>query len=288
MRRFLTIALLAAPLVFTPGASGQRMGTPPAVPFFGGSTFTPGFAQPTVTPGFAQPIGVSPGMTSAGPAGFDGGRGLSVRGSTGFRRNPRFHVGLVGSSFPHFHHRHFVPAFVPFYPYVPYTQQVIYQPVVATSDEEDRYAGEDREPDREPARPLVIELHGNRYERHYLEDKDADFYGNDYADSREWARHRRHAGRGEKERAAERAEEAETAKPVERPPTVLIFRNGSRLEVHDYAVVGGTLFEFSEDRTHAVLISELDLPATLRENRERGLDLHLPAASSMNPGVRRP
>ena len=299
MRRFVTIALLVAPLVFAPGASGQRMGTPPTVTSFGGSTFTPGFAQPMVTPGFAQPIGAPPSVISLGPAGFGGGSGLSVAGSISFGRNPQFHVGTVGSSFPHFHHHHFVPVFVPLYPYVPYTQQVIYQPVVATSDEEDRYAREDREPYREPARPLVIERHGDRYERRYLEDEDSDLYGDYYADSREQRRHRRYAGRREEEREAERirrrrererTEEAEAraTKPVERPATVLIFRNGSRLEVHNYAIVGGTLFELSEAGTHTVLISELDLPATVRENRERGLDFRLPAASSLNLVIKRP
>ena len=299
MRRFLTIALLVAPLILAPGASGQGMGAPPTVPSFGGGTFTPGFAQPMVTPGFAQPIGGPSSVTSLGRAGLGGDRGLSVPGSIGFGRNPQFRAGMVGSSSHRFHHRHFVPVFVPFYPYVPYTQQVIYQPVEANAGEEDRYAREDREPDRPPARSLLIELHGDRYERRYLGNEDSDLHPDYSGDSPEQRRHRRYAGRREEDREAERfrgrrererAQEAEAgaAKPVERSATVLILRNGSRLEVHDYAVVGGTLFELSEDRTQTVRISELDLPATIRENRERGLDFRLPAPADLRPVIKRP
>jgi plasmid stabilization system protein ParE len=59
-------------------------------------------------------------------------------------------------------------------------------------------------------------------------------------------------------------------------PTVLIFRDKHTQEVQNYAIVGGTLWIFSEQRTTKLPLSWLDIEATSKANQDRGLDFQLP------------
>lgn len=71
---------------------------------------------------------------------------------------------------------------------------------------------------------------------------------------------------------------------VAQPATVLVFKDGHRLEVVNYAIVGETLFDFSADRTHKILISDLDIGATQKANEASGVEFKLPpgeAASTL-------
>jgi hypothetical protein len=61
------------------------------------------------------------------------------------------------------------------------------------------------------------------------------------------------------------------------PATVLIFKDGHKSEVQNYAIVGGTLFDFTDGRSHKILLADLDLPATLKANDDRGVDFQIPA-----------
>ncbi len=61
------------------------------------------------------------------------------------------------------------------------------------------------------------------------------------------------------------------------PDTVLIFKDGHKSEVQNYAIVGGTLFDYSDGRSHKILLADLDLPATLKANDDRGVDFQIPA-----------
>jgi hypothetical protein len=71
-------------------------------------------------------------------------------------------------------------------------------------------------------------------------------------------------------REAERTEAA--------PATVLVFRDEHKQEIHNYAIVGQTLWNFSPQHTQKIPLSDLDLPATTKANDERGVDFHLPGA----------
>ena len=62
--------------------------------------------------------------------------------------------------------------------------------------------------------------------------------------------------------------------------TVLIFKDGHRSEVENYAVVGNTLFDFATDRTHKIPLADLDLIATQKVNEDRGVDFQIPDATS--------
>ena len=61
-----------------------------------------------------------------------------------------------------------------------------------------------------------------------------------------------------------------------RASTVLVFRDHHSLEIQDYAIVGKTLWVFTEQRSRKILISELDVPATTKANDARGIDFRLP------------
>lgn len=62
------------------------------------------------------------------------------------------------------------------------------------------------------------------------------------------------------------------------PATVLVFRDEHKQEIHNYAIVGQTLFNFNPQHTQKIPLSDLDIPATTKENDEHGVDFHVPAA----------
>jgi len=63
------------------------------------------------------------------------------------------------------------------------------------------------------------------------------------------------------------------------PSTVLVFKDGHRSDVLNYAIVGDTLFDFGAGRTRKILLADLDLPATRKANDERGVDFQIPASA---------
>jgi hypothetical protein len=67
------------------------------------------------------------------------------------------------------------------------------------------------------------------------------------------------------------------------PATVLVYKDGHKAEVKNYAILGDTLFEFDGNLSHKVLLAALDLAATQRANDERGVDFHIPGQKSATP-----
>jgi hypothetical protein len=59
-------------------------------------------------------------------------------------------------------------------------------------------------------------------------------------------------------------------------PTLLVFRDKHTQEVHNYAVVGGTLWIFSEQRATKLPLSWLDIDATTKANEDRGVNFRVP------------
>jgi hypothetical protein len=59
-------------------------------------------------------------------------------------------------------------------------------------------------------------------------------------------------------------------------PTMLVFRDKHTQEVQNYAVVGGTLWIFNQQRAIKLPLSWLDLDATAKANDERGVDFQIP------------
>ncbi|MFY9561762.1 MAG: hypothetical protein WAQ52_16125 [Terriglobales bacterium] len=195
--------------------------------------------------GFGGSTSMSPGVaasvTSLGPNGFGG--------NARFRNccfNPFFQTG---SQPPIFFHRHrargaFFPVAVPVYS-VPYTPVIIVQPEAAYYAEEDYEGG-----------PTIFDRRGSRYNR----------------------------PREREVEPAPAAQPAAVAAPPEpvvpQPSTVLVFKDGHQSELQNYAIVGDTLFDLADNRTHKILLANLDLLATRKANDARGVDFQIPASSA--------
>ena len=59
------------------------------------------------------------------------------------------------------------------------------------------------------------------------------------------------------------------------PATVFIFKDGHQMETKNYAIMGGTLFDFSGKTLKKIQIDELDSAATLKANDDRGTVMKL-------------
>jgi hypothetical protein len=123
--------------------------------------------------------------------------------------------------------------------------------------------------DPKPAAPLLIEWQGDRYVR-----------------------------RTETTAANARATQpdyvvAATQQPMDRhssaaplsepPPAMFVFRDGHREESSDYSIISGVIYARGDYWTSGswskqIPLAQLDLPATLKVNRERGVTFRLPTA----------
>ncbi len=69
----------------------------------------------------------------------------------------------------------------------------------------------------------------------------------------------------------------EAAPPAqETPSTVLVFKDGRRLEANNYAVVGQTLWVLNSQQAQKYPVSQLDVEESRRLNAERGIDFAVP------------
>ncbi|MGD1211969.1 MAG: hypothetical protein ABR973_11505 [Candidatus Acidiferrales bacterium] len=126
------------------------------------------------------------------------------------------------------------------------------------------------EPVRNPPESLLLELQGDHWVR-------ITNYGQSQIDEQ--------SAQPESERAsnlpsARRIQAAEP--PSELPPAVLVFRDGHTEEIRKYMIVGTTIYTGADywssgSWTQKVQIAELDVPATLKLNQERGAKFSLPS-----------
>jgi hypothetical protein len=75
------------------------------------------------------------------------------------------------------------------------------------------------------------------------------------------------------------------------PPAILVYRDGRSEELSSYSIIGTTLYTKADYLTtgawtRKVLLADLDLPATIKQNQERGVKFDLP--SGPNEVVLRP
>lgn len=176
-----------------------------------------------------------------------------------------------------FHHRPFGPPAIflgsPFYadyvepsatPPTP-PQVVIVQP-----------ANGSQPPSEVKTEPLLIELQGDHYVR--------------FGGKHESAERSATASPDYAEEVHATASKDQRARP-ELPSAILIFRDGHREPVPEYAIVGGTLYtngDYAQTGhwTRSIQLSALDLPATIQANRDAGIKFTLPTAP--NQVVTRP
>jgi hypothetical protein len=63
---------------------------------------------------------------------------------------------------------------------------------------------------------------------------------------------------------------------------MLVFKDGHKLEVGNYAIIGQTLFDMTPGHARKVPLADLDLEATRRQNDDRGITFQLPISSKAN------
>jgi hypothetical protein len=66
------------------------------------------------------------------------------------------------------------------------------------------------------------------------------------------------------------------------PATLLVFKDGRTVEVQNYAIQGSTLFDLTPGHRRKILIADLDLDATRRQNDDRGVSFQLPQSTRVN------
>jgi hypothetical protein len=138
-----------------------------------------------------------------------------------------------------------------------------------------------------PLEPLLIEWQGDHFERMTLSSKAAG------------------SGQGAPDYSAKSGQSLPgssgvssqgrkvVARPPRRelPPAVLVFRDGRKEEVSSYTIMSGTIYSNADywtsgSWTKKIQIADLDVPATLKLNQERGLNFVLPGGP--NEVVTRP
>jgi hypothetical protein len=87
---------------------------------------------------------------------------------------------------------------------------------------------------------------------------------------------REELAREESTKDVEASPAIEAAPAREQPETLLVFKDGHHVEVQNYAIVGDMLYDMTPGHSHKVLLADLDLDATTKQNDERGIDFRLP------------
>lgn len=87
----------------------------------------------------------------------------------------------------------------------------------------------------------------------------------------------------EKKKADQEAELQAAAEPKKsnlnsppEEPAIFIFKDGSRKELANFAVMGGNLYDLSEGKVFKVPLSTIDREATLEANAKMGREIQLP------------
>ena len=236
------LALVLGGLVFlAPGALAQINGTPASVTSINSGGH------------FNSTPGVPASITSLGPNGVQPKNQFFTQPTCCF--NPLSPSNPKPSGGQHHHHRNHTGQFFPGggAVYVPYAYPVPVGEIdggeTAADQQEDDYRGG----------PTIFDRRGPG--------QPAPFYADAYP---------QRLGRSQPEtEATPGAPTAETAVP-DQPQTVLVFRDGHQLEVQNYAVIGDTLYDLTPGRHRKILVADLDLTTTMKQNDERGIDFRLP------------
>lgn len=72
------------------------------------------------------------------------------------------------------------------------------------------------------------------------------------------------------------AQAADPANDVPQIPTKLVFKDGHQLDVENYAIVGQTLYDLTPGHARKIALASIDLPATEKQNDDRGVVFQLP------------
>jgi hypothetical protein len=204
----------------------------------------------------AQINGAPPSVTSPG----FGGRAINgppasvtSLGRNGYGPGATFSGPIAGPGHEHRRHHH----------YVEYTPPVVYAvpvPYAVDIGDTDDYADSD------------------------ADDSDANYQGGPTVFDRRGAGEESYVPpvRNVPRPHAQPADDDPSTPQPQQEPTILIFRDGHKLEVGNYAIVGATLFDLTPGHARRILLADLDLEATRKQNDDRGVIFQLPTATQAN------
>jgi hypothetical protein len=255
MRYGTGLLVICLALALTPAMQAQVNGVPPSVTSFGFGG-QPGWkgVPPSVTSfGFGGQStwhGVPPSVTSLGPLGYTPRRGTNPAPPT-FGSGP--HPG-------HHHPPRPDQPIYPVYPVYPYYYGYYlmpdpsgYGPPVAESATEPE---PQEEPEEYKGGPTIFDRRGSGM-----------LYPNEYASDDPTPVPKAHPESGQ-------APSSAPERP--QPATVLVFKDGHKQEVENYAIVGSSIFDLSSGRRQKIAVADLDVGATQKANEDRGVDFKLP------------
>src|SRR4051812_24547530 len=207
----------------------------------------------------AGSIGVQSGISGGAPHAFPVGRE--------FR-----HDGVRRGGEHRFHNRQFGNSGYPIY-YAPYAYG--YYDETTNVDANPPASANYEQPVNDEGPGLTVferrrtyELIGDKPQRASADGR----YGEHYTDSRE--------ERGASDDREQKSSPSESEKaPEPTVPTILIFRDGSHREIHNYALMGNSIYDLSVKPGQGrmkILLADLDIPATIAANDQRGIEFKLP------------
>jgi hypothetical protein len=205
-----------------------------------------GAPSSVTSPGFGGRAvnGTPPSVTSLGPRGFAPNHGVTL--STNVPRN--------GDGHHHRHHLEFTRPPVIYAVPVPYAVDL-----GATNDDDDANANAD-DPDAEyQGGPTIFDRRGSGAASYVPPVKKVPT-----------------------PHAIQDTDDAAADPEPPQPPTLLVFRDGHKLEVGNYAIVGATLFDLTPGHPRRVALADLDLEATRQQNDDRGVIFQLPPSAQAN------
>jgi hypothetical protein len=240
----LTLSLVGLPRV---PSHAQANGVPPSVTSFGFG-------------GHRDFGGVPPSVTSVGP------KGLGPTRPGRIHQPPSFSTSTPGRR----HHDHNQSTTYPYFtPYCPVVEPYAY----GGPDVEQGAAAAEEAEDQEQYQggPTIFDRRGS-----------GSAYPNDYG-----RQDAKVAVPKPPDPALDPAPEANVPTAPFRPPapvasqpnTILIFKDGHKQEVSNYAIVGTNLFDLTPGRRQKIALGDLDLPATQKANDDLGIDFELPGGN---------
>jgi hypothetical protein len=154
-------------------------------------------------------------------------------------------------------------AFAPYYP--DYGSEIVEVPVPQIVQPPEPAPAT---PERKPGESLMLELQGDHWVR-------VTNYGQSQSEEP--------LGPPESKESGARRTQAAAEPSPELPSAVLVFRDGRQEEVRKYMIVGSTIYASADywtsgSWTQKVQIADLNVPETLKLNRERGARFSLPSS----------
>jgi len=254
MRSWALAVGIALAMLAAVSASGQVNGSAPCV-----TCFNFGNHQ-----GFN---GVPPSVTSFGFGGKPGFNGapssVTSLGPNGWTlRHPGMHQpGMHHPDHRPPDHRHsqiyLYPYFVPYYP------------AMNGYDDVPEDSGDAEDPEEYQGGPTIFDRRGSGT------------YSDDFVAERPKSVVPRPSDPPQEARKAA-APDPPAAPMAREPDTILVFKDGHKTQVGNYAIVGSNLFDLTPGHRQKVDLADLNVPATQKANDDQGVDFRLPSSPGEN------